>query len=293
MKAILSLALLPVCLGVSAQTDAYLKIHDSHGRHPRAVSIEFPGDTPFPADYDAIYGHGAVLENPFLAIRVYMDNRQSVDLYLKQTPRLELDHTGFYSTKEQVDSGYGCDVLFAGQSVGMGSFRGYEDGKPTLIENPETRKQTVIDDHTIQIHDKNWMHNGHPIQMTQTYTARPDAREIDVEVQLEGYQPDDLFCTGVQKIETANEGFIDPKGVAGSWGVNVPDKSQEEWTETIGLGIKICPCCLVEAKEDDLNYLFILKPNKEGKIRYTITATGLREKEGFKSANEWFEYLKK
>lgn len=56
------------CIGLScfAQTDAYIKIHDSHNRHPRAVSIEFPGNTIFPADYDALYGHGAVLEIPGL-----------------------------------------------------------------------------------------------------------------------------------------------------------------------------------------------------------------------------------
>ena len=293
MKKLLSLLVACVSLGCMAQTDAYIKINDSHGRHPRACSIEFPGDTPFPHDYDALYGHGAVLENPFLAIRVYMDNRQSIDLYLKQTPRLELDHTGFYSTKEQVDSGYGCDVLFAGQSVGMGSFRGYDDGKPALIEGTESRWQAVINDHQVQVFDKNWTYNGHPIQMTQTYTAKPGSREIDVEIALEGYAPDDLFATGVQKIESDNEGFIDADGVAGSWGVNVPDKAHPEWTETIGLGIKVNPENIVEAKEDELNYLFVVRPDKNGKIRYSITASGLRERSGFKSPSSWFKFLKK
>lgn len=286
-----SLILVSVSLGVTARTDAYIKMHDIKGRHPRAVSVEFPGDTPFPADYDAIYGHGAVLENPFLAIRIYMDNRQSIDLYLKQTPRLELDRTGFYSTKEMVDSGYGCDVLWAGKSVALGSFRGYTPDGPVTIDKPATRAQRVVDDHTVQVHDKDWMFNGHPIQMTQTYTAHPDSREIDVEIALEGYQPSDLFATGVQKIEHDNVGFIRKEGVAGSWGNNIPDKAHPDWVETVGLGIRVNPANIVEAKEDPLNYLFILKPDADGKIRYTITATGSRERDGFKTSEDWFRSL--
>ncbi len=284
-----------LCTGLTAmaQTDAYIKIHDSHERHPRALAIEFPGDTPFPADYDALYGHGAVLENPWLAVRIYMDARQSIDLYLKQTPRLELDRTGFYSTKEMVDAGDGCDVLWYGKSVAMGSFRGYQNGNPVTIDSVAVRGQRVVDNHTVQIYDKDWIFNGHPIQMTQTYSVSPDSRNIDVVVELEGYAPSDVFATGVQKIEHDNEGFILKNGIAGSWGNNIPDKAHPDWIETVGLGIKVNPDNIVSAKEDDLNYLFLLRPDKEGKIRYTITASGTREKDGFKTSKDWFEEVKK
>lgn len=290
---ILPILFLGVSLGAMAQTDAYIKMHDSHKRHPRAVAIEFPGNTEFPSDYDAIYGHGAVLENPWLAIRVYMDSRQSIDLYLKHKPGLELDRTGFYSTKEMVDNGDGCDVLWAGKSVAMGSFRGFKNGEPVIIDSVAVRGQRVIDDHTVMVYDKDWIYNGHPIQMTQTYTANPAKREINVEVKLDGYRPGDLFATGVQKIEKDNIGFILDKGVAASWGNNIPDKNHPEWIETVGLGIKVNPENIVSAKEDDLNYLFILRPDRDGKISYTITASGLREKEGFKTSASWFDYVRK
>lgn len=283
--------LLLVCTAASAQTDAYIKIHDSHGRHPRAVSVAFPGDTPFPADYDALYGHGAVLENPWLAIRVYMDARQSVDLYLKHRPGLELDSTGFYSTAEQVAAGTGCDVLFAGKSVSLGAFRGWH-GEPCTIDTVRTRQQRVVDDHTIEVRDIDWTYNGHTIQMTQTYTAHPDRREIDVEVRLAGWHPGDLFATGVQKIERKNQGFLDPAGRAASWGENTPDKALPEWTETVGLAIRVCADNIAASKEDDLNYLFLLRPDAEGRIRYTISATGLREAEGYKTAKEWFAHVR-
>ena len=83
---------------VNAQTDAYIKLHDKNAKHPRILSITYPGDANTLDMYNSIYGHGAVIENPWVAYRVYMDNRQSLDLYVKQTPQLELDVTGFYTT---------------------------------------------------------------------------------------------------------------------------------------------------------------------------------------------------
>ena len=53
------------------------------------------------------------METAPVALRIYMDNRQSVDIYSKTTPQLELDVTGFYTTRDQLAQGYGCDILWA------------------------------------------------------------------------------------------------------------------------------------------------------------------------------------
>lgn len=275
-----------------AQTDAFIKIHDSHGRHPRVTEITFPGNTVFPADYDAIYGHGAIIENPWVGYRVYMDNRQSLDLYAKTTPRLEIDETCFYTTPEQLADGYGCDVLWAGKSVAAGSFRGWQNKQPVTIDTVATRTHRVLNAQSIEVEDREWIYNGKPIHMVQRYSMLPDSRDLFVEISLEGYSPADLFCTGIQKLETDNEGFIDKKGNAGSWGKNVPDKAHPELVETVGLGIEVDPANLVETIEDQLNYLMIVKPDAHGRIRYRVSAAADREKNGFKNARQWFDYLK-
>ena len=279
-------------ISLSAQTDAYLKIHDSHSRHPRVSSITFPGDVDNLAMYDAIYGHGAVIENPWVAYRVYMDNRQSLDLYVKQTPQLELDITGFYTTPEQLEEGYGIDVLWAGKSIAAGSFRGWQNNQPVTIDTVASRTQTIVDNNTVEVMDKDWMFNGHPIQMKRVYSVEPGSRDLFVEIQLEGYKPEDIFATGVQKLESNNEGFITPEGLAASWGSNIPDKNHPEIVEQVGLAIEVDPLNIIEEREDDLNYLFLVKPDKEGKIRYKVIAGGDRENNGFKNASEWFKYIK-
>ncbi|MCM1020780.1 MAG: DUF4861 domain-containing protein [Muribaculum sp.] len=294
MKALISI-ICSVCVAVpamNAQTDAFIKIHDSHARHPRVTEITFPGNTVFPADYDAIYGHGAIIENPWVAYRVYMDNRQSLDLYAKTTPRLEVDETCFYTTPQQLASGYGCDVLWAGKSVAAGSFRGWQNNNPTTIDSVATRTHRVLNNHSIEVQDKDWTYNGRKLQMTQRYSMLPDSRDLFVEISLTGYEPSDLFCTGIQKLETDNQGFIDPKGNAGSWGSNIPDKAHPELIETVGLGIEVEPDNLVQTIEDDVNYLMIVRPDAHGRIRYRVSAAALRQTDGFKSADQWFNYLK-
>ena len=276
----------------TAQTDAYIKLRDEKKTHPRIESITFPGDANTRHMYDAIYGHGAVIENPWVAYRVYMDNRQSLDLYVKQTPQLELDVTGFYTTPEQLKEGYGIDVLWAGKSIGAGSFRGLQNGQPMTIDTVASRTQKVLDDHTIQVIDKDWIYNGHPIQMTQTYSMSPNSRDLFVEIKLDGYLPDEVFATGIQKLETDNQGFINADGRAASWGSNIPDKGHPEIVEQVGLGIIVDPENIVATEETDLNYLVTVRPNSEGIIRYRVIAAGDREKNGFNNYGDWSKYIK-
>lgn len=71
-------------------TNAYIRLNDKNKKHPKIQAIAFPGDADNRQMYSSIYGHGAVLEGLYNAIRVYMDNRQSVDLYAKNTPASNL-----------------------------------------------------------------------------------------------------------------------------------------------------------------------------------------------------------
>lgn len=272
-------------------TDSYIKLYDHHNKHPRINSITYPGNANNLDMYNSIYGHGAVIENPWVAYRIYMDNRQSLDLYVKQTPQIELDVTGFYTTPEQMQEGYGCDVLWAGKSVAAGSFRGWDGKNPLTIDSVASRTQTIPRRGVVEVKDSKWFVNGHEIDMTQRYSVKGDSRDLDVEITLEGYNPGEVFCTGIQKLESDNQGFIDPKGFAASWGSNIPDKNHPELVEGVGLGIIVDPANVVKTIEDDINYLVLVKPDKDGKIRYKVIATGTREKEGFKSYDDWKKYI--
>ncbi len=281
------------CVYSYADTDAYIKLFDHHGKHPRVVSVTFPGNANTLDMYNSIYGHGAVIENPWVAFRIYMDNRQSLDLYVKQKPQMELDVTGFYTTPEQLAGGYGCDVLWAGKSIAAGSFRGWQNETPVTIDTVSERTQTVLSSSCVEVVDREWVYNGHKINMSQKYSVKEDSRDLWVEIILEGHEDTDLFCTGIQKLESDNSGFIQKCGVAASWGKNVPDKSYPDMVEQVGLSLFIDTEYIVDVVEDELNYIFVVRPDRHGKIRYKVRAAGDREKDGFRSARQWFDFIGK
>ena len=277
------------------RTAAFMKVWDRKYRYPYINSIEYQGRNEPLATYDAIYGHGAQWESELVGFRVYMDHRQSIDIYGKPTPQLVLDKTNFYSTREDIANGLGCDILFAGASVGAGSFRGYLDGKPTYVDSVEARGQRVIASGPVraivEVTDKNWLYHDKRLQMRQLYTIYAGHRDVQVDIQLSGPDIDnETFCTGVQKIEMQNEGFLEATGLAGSWGLNIPDKAAEDLVEGVGLGVYAPAPYLTAIQEDDLNYLTLLHP-MNGHITYHLAICALMEQNGFKDAQSWFSWL--
>lgn len=282
----------------AAQVHAHMKLWDRKYRYPRVNSIEFQGDVPPLAMYDAIYGHGAMWENEYIGFRVYMDHRQSIDLYGKKTAQMELDSTNFYSNPELMAQGFGEDILFVGASIGAGSFRGYDGGQPTFVDPVKARGQRVLqegpDTAVVEIYATDWQYRGRTLQFRQRFTAVRGHREMQVDVWVEGCSDKEVFATGVQKLEMKNEGFMEARGLVGSWGANVPDKDNyPDLVETLGIGLRVPQEYLVKVKEDELNYLCLVHPVR-GHIRYFLAAASdMQQKDGFHSSADWFQWLKR
>lgn len=294
--AVLCIVHCALCVDCVAQTYAHLRLNDSHKTYPDVKSICFPGSMKAIDTYNAIYGHGAIMESDWVAIRIYMDHRQSIDVYGKQRRQMELATTNFYTSDEDMQKGYGCDILWAGTSVAAGSFRGLVNGQTTYIDSVQWREQTVIENgperSVVEVRDYGWHYNGHDINMVQRYTMRAGSRDVEVEIELSGHEPGDLFATGVQKLEMKNEGFIDRgQCLMGSWGENVADKNLPSHVCGVGLGIRIDPANVVEMREDDVNYLCVLRPSG-GRIRYTVSIYSTLQPEGHKTAKSWFDELR-
>ena len=248
--------------------------------------------------YDAIYGHGAMWENEWIGFRVYMDHRQSIDLYGKKTAQMELDATNFYTTAEQWNAGYGEDILFVGASIGAGSFRGYENGEPVFVNPVKARGQLVLaegpDSAVVEIYARDWQYQGRTLQFRQRFTALRGHREVQVDVWVEGCPDETVFATGAQKFEFSSTGIMRSDGLVATWGSNVPDKEgNPKRVHTLGIGVRAAEENLVEVKEDSLNYLCLLHP-VEGHMRYWIAvASDLQKTDGYHTAQDWFAWVRR
>lgn len=286
-----------------------LQIRDKKDLHPDVMHIEAPASSNI---FNDVYMHGMTIESELTGYRIYFDQRQNIDLYGKKYRRIELPETQFYTTAEQLKAGYGVDVLWAGQAIGCGSFKNWQDGKPANWTNLKVRSQRVVTsgplrtvmelcDKGIEYTDKNG--NKDTYDVRQYYSLYAGHRDVKVDIVFTK-ETDDVFCTGVQKVGvTATdevrrghtpEGKLSPYGIAESWGCDYPDMGKKElWgPEPIGMAVYVPMKYIVEQKEDDLNYVFAVKPVK-GELHYWLTFCADKEEDGYHSAKEWFESVDK
>lgn len=258
------------------------------------------GDT-----YTVQHHHGVAFENELIALRIYFDKRQTLDLYGKFHQGLELKETQFYTSAEQKQQGYGDDVLWVGNTFGLGALRGWDGEKPTMIEHIDTRTQRILTQGPVrtivEMEDRGWrqtMKDGAPadtpLNMTLRYTLYAGHRDIEVSARFNKPAGKESFSTGIINVKGSQE-FNDHLGLRGCWGTDWPASDTLNWKrETVGLGIFVPENCLVrelEANKD--NYGFVVKANQEDNtLHYYLTYTSANEDFGFKNSKEWFSWLR-
>ena len=251
--------------------------------------------------YHLPHHHGVAFENALLALRIYFDARQTIDLYGKDNKGLELKETQFYTTKDQKAKGYGDDILWVGNTFGLGALRGFSNGKSTMISDVNNRDQRIISfgpaRTIVEVVDRGWKPEGSKIRMNLTirYTLWAGHRDMDVDVHLSHPAKDVGFSTGLINMKNSQE-FSDHKGLRGLWGSDWPAGKADSvnWKiETVGMGIYIPDSIrLEELPADKDNYGF--KIGTEGKgMHYALTYSSADESFGYHNAKDWFDFLKR
>ena len=248
--------------------------------------------------YNVQHHHGVDFESELNGIRIYFDARQTLDLYGKFHKQLELKETQFYTPDDLKAKGYGDDVLWVGQTFGLGAFRGWDGQKPTLVEPVRTRTQRVVSygplRAIVEIVDRGWKADASksPITMTLRYTQYAGHRDTDVDVFFNKDVSDYRFSTGIINVKGSEE-FSDTKGLRACWGTDYPAADTTKWKrETVGLAVLVPQKNIVsEEPANKDNYGYVLKVNGN-KMSYKVTYTSANETFGYHSAKEWFNYLK-
>ena len=263
-------------------------------------SLTARGDAAY--TYNIQHHHGVDFESELNGIRIYFDARQTLDLYGKFKKQLELKETQFYTDDDQKKRGYGDDVLWVGQTFGLGAFRGWDGQQPTLVEPVKTRTQRIISygplRTIVEVIDKGWQapspltSHPSPINMTLRYTQYAGHRDTDVDVIFNKDVSDYRFSTGIINVKGSEE-FSNKKGLRACWGTDYPSTDTVKWSrETVGLAVLVPQKNIVsEEPANKDNYAYVLKVNGR-QMSYKVTYTSANETFGYHSANEWFDYLK-
>ena len=266
-----------------------------HQQNNYIESITARGDAAY--TYNLQHHHGVDFESELNGIRIYFDARQTLDLYGKFKKQLELKDTQFYTTDEQKAQGYGDDVLWVGQTFGLGAFRGWDGQQPTLVEPVRTRTQRIISygplRTIVEVIDRGWKADKDkaPVNMTLRYTQYAGHRDTDVDVFFNQDVSDYRFSTGIINVKGSEE-FSDKKGLRACWGTDYPATDTLKWKrETVGLAVLVAQENIVsEEPANKDNYAYVLRVNGRH-MAYKVTYTSANETFGYHSAKEWFEHL--
>lgn len=272
-----------------------VKEKNKHDLFVSSISMDGSKNT-----YNVLHHHGVAFESELVAMRIYYDHRQTLDLYGKKQKRLELEATQFYTQPDQAEQGYGDDVFWCGQSFGLGAIRGYDGEKQVMLTDVKWREQRVIASGpvraVVEVKDRQWkpIPTAEPITMTVRYTIYAGHRDVVCDVKFSKNVHDYLFTTGITNVKCSTE-FSDSKGLRGCWGSDYAVGGKDTLThkkETVGLGIFIPQKYIInEEKANSDNYPFVVATDSDN-MRYYLTYTSDNETFGYHNQKDWFSYLK-
>lgn len=278
------------------------RIIEAEGQTRYIVPITEWSAAPEIDTYHQLHHHGVALESDLMAYRIYFDRKQTIDVYAKKTPRLELPTSYWYPSEEQLADHYGDDILRVSGTVGVGSVKPWRDGKMVHIEPVEKRTQRIVyqtaDSAAMEIAVEGWQTEGKQVDMSVRYTLKAHHRDMLCEVFLS--EPLDSLCTGVQLVPfkdspgtgdalyvSADDGGV----VLGSWGTDWPVNDTMRYAkETVGLGVYIPAEYAGNPVRDARNNLALFQPKTY--LRFYLTCVAQKEDNPpAQSAETFYRYL--
>lgn len=221
--------------------------------------------------YHSFHHHGVAVESEQMAYRIYFDKKQTIDIYCKRTPRLELATSYWYPDDSLLASGYGDDIIRVSGTVGVGSVKYWNGKKHVHIEPVAERSERIVrqlrNKATIEIAVKGWQTEGKNVDMSVQYTLCAGHRDMRCDVTLSDSVKG--LCTGVQSIPNkgqqlmANSQWLSeqlPNGtLLASWGTDWPVNDTVKYSkETVGLAVFIPKEYAGELVQDKSNNLCLL-----------------------------------
>ena len=252
----------------------YTVIH-AEGKTRHCYPIEAWFDGPEADTYHQLHHHGVAVESELMAYRIYFDKKQTIDVYCKRKPQLELAQSYWYPNDSLLAEGYGDDIIRVSGTVGVGTVK-YWHNKLYHIEDVGERQQWIVkkgrNKATIAVCDVDWtIPDGKEddpetrtiVNLNAEYTMRAGHRDMRCNVivseAIEG------LCTGVQTIPAKGGKdtitMVLENGILlASWGTDWPVNDSIKYAkETVGLGVFIPKEYAGEAVHDKQNNLCLLK----------------------------------
>ena len=245
--------------------------HEAEGKQfymmPVTEQTFYPGED----SYRSMHHHGVAFESELMAYRIYFDKKQTIDVYAKKTPRMEIAACTWYPDDEQLRQGFGDDILRVSGWIGVGSCKPFNGDKMTHFDDVLARTQRIVENGPLrtvcEVEDSLWLApDGRRYNITTRYTLYAGHRDVTAEVFVSAPQPVDSLpqlCTGVQNIGAdcqAGTYINKNKSTAvTTWGTAYPVNDTVKYgKETVGLAVCVQHPYAGRVTHDKNNQLILL-----------------------------------
>lgn len=252
--------------------------------------------------YHAMHHHGVAFENPWMAYRIYFDKKQTIDVYAKRRPGMEIQRCLWYPNDTLLAEGFGDDILRVSGWMGVGSCKPWNGKKMIHFDDCLSRSQRIVElsrqKAVVEVTSHGWKPQGDTVRydITTRYTIYSNRRDAMAEVFTDAPYP---LCTGVQHV--GEPCYLSEDGLVASWGTAFPVNDTVKYgKETCGLAVYVPEAYRGEAVRDAHNNMQLLRLHS-GYARYYLTVVSLKENRPpatsapafWRYARRWVQKLKK
>jgi hypothetical protein len=244
--------------------------------------------------YNKLHHHGPAFESEQMAYRLYFDKKQTIDVYGKKQPRLELAESLWYPNDSLLAQNYGDDILLVKDYVSVGTFKGWDGTKTTHVDPVSNRTGRILATGpvrtVVEMEANNWKCQDRSVRLINRCILYAGHRDLEIVNYLEAVDLGAMvFATGVQKFPEMSSYNAD--NVLAVWGRNWPVNDTIKYEkETVGLAV-YCPkeITMDTKRQDKNNFLYLLKGFPV--IRYYATVYWKKEQGGVQTDQEFFAKL--
>jgi hypothetical protein len=236
--------------------------------------------------YNDVAHHGPAIENEWIGLRFYFDQKVSIDVYNKTRKGLELKEAKWYPTVEQQKQGWGADQYKVGSTVGCGGVRLW-DGEKEVFLNPVSKRTAHVRKEAnisyMEMLSEDIPYKGDTIDVLVRATVFSGIRAAKVEAFALCDEPVQFF-TGLNyhpRTETKQG-----KNYICTWGIHPEDVAAFE--VNIGAAIIFNPDDFTSIQKEEKQYVLISKPTKY--LETWISSSSEKESE-LNSMEKFVNYL--
>ncbi|MBT1063373.1 DUF4861 family protein [Bowmanella sp. Y26] len=230
-------------------------------------------------------------ESEYVGYRLYLDQRNTTDIFGKKRPEMVLEEVGQPGTNYHQLNDWGMDVLKVGPSLGIGGIGFYHDGQVKRVDSARVIDASIVQDGPLyansQVRHLGATYQQQPFHQTSRYGIYAGSRLTWHDASADGAPVE--FVTGL--VKHPNTEKLVSADAQNSWAYLASFGTQQsEAKDALGMAVFYQTADVLTVMEDSHNYFVRFKPNLQ-RVSYGFAAVWQQDVSGISSKAEYRQWL--